>query len=459
MRVSLMSMLSITAVVLGALHGKLSHDANVAAGLDDEPRLTRPGGRDQPKPGDTTNDDTKTGGPGTAAGAIKADYEDISADLARAESLLRPETFDEAERLLTELLERDAAPSSLEKARTLRGEVRLLRALTIIIPRHSFASGDDLEVVTLADGKDHLARVEDAGKEEITVKLQDGRSLRMRKARLRGRTPLAGAAFRERLERELKLRTEALGAEANPVEIYRTVVTWCLEFGLEDPAIKHLRAALRKPSAGVLVDLFCEGDVQVHRRTQAALAGLDQLAMLDRRRSFSRIRRAARTPGSTTDDETGSTTGGASSTTDGRPSDKRPTTGGSEGRPTTGGTEQGGDATTEPDAGPIDEPAPVPEDPRPKPRIDRTADLQKEAKWVKADKLYQQGIRLYRTSFSGSANQNFETVKRSRQFFEQAQMLLIELSETPEWEDDATLEQRAVEIQQLIYDCIKRGKV
>ena len=38
-------------------------------------------------------------------------------------------------------------------------------------------------------------------------------------------------------------------------------------------------------------------------------------------------------------------------------------------------------------------------------------------------------------------------------------MLLIELSETPEWEDDATLEQRAVEIQQLIYDCIKRGKV
>jgi len=409
-----MTILSIFAVLAGGAHGALSHkrrqplpDQKPPAQVPSQPGPELPpAGLASPAlpPAPVAKPKPKPPEPEI----------DIAAELAAAKEFIAKAALPSAGRALDQAQGKMPGPKGRVAVSELRDELALLRTLTAIVPTNAFADASNIYAVRLPAGDLVVAKVPNAADEKaesLTIKLRDGRQLSIRRSRIQSIKPVAPQEFRRIVMRELRARERELGKDPNPVEAFRTVVSFCLEYGMRVKAMTVLQAALRKPAGSVLVALFCEVEARRHRRTQARLAGIKEPNLLaalsiDRPEPVSVNEPSAPPP----------------------------------------------ELTPSPSA-----PAPAPQArPQPKPIRDKP-DVMEDSRWTKAGALYKRGIDIYRGSFSGSSKSVQKKIHSALKVFQDAQDLLAALSE--QFEDDQTVERRAVEIQQLIYDCLKRQKI
>lgn len=422
MRSTVTTVLAVLALAGGAIHGKLDHDK--ALGRHSKDHDTDPskdqGGAKSDKP--------------------KADVPDISPQLKSIQELIEAGDFEDAEGQIKQLLDNpELGAQNYAHAQNARQELALVRSLTSIVPEHPFANGAQLFAVKLPSGNTVVAKVLSAPKaERLSLLLQDGRQLGVARKRIQKLEALGQNDFQKILDGELKARKKELGKDPNPVEIYRTIVTYCLEYKMRKRAITALRGALSQPSGGVLIDLFCEQASHGFHRAQARMSGVTDLAMLDQIERNAKLK-PSRIPDSPDEQ---------ANTNDQPNNEPKP--------------EPQPEPQNTPETGPNTEPQKTPED---KPVVARKPKSKKknlnvlnEPLWKEADLIYRSGIREYRSSMRGSAKRVAAAIKKSRALFEKAQQKLEPLWEG-KYEDDPTLERRLVELSQLIYDCVKREKI
>jgi len=291
---------------------------------------------------------------------IRACICELAAELAAAKEFIAKAALPSAGRALDQAQGKMPGPKGRVAVSELRDELALLRTLTAIVPTNAFADASNIYAVRLPAGDLVVAKVPNAADEKaesLTIKLRDGRQLSIRRSRIQSIKPVAPQEFRRIVMRELRARERELGKDPNPVEAFRTVVSFCLEYGMRVKAMTVLQAALRKPAGSVLVALFCEVEARRHRRTQARLAGIKEPNLLaalsiDRPEPVSVNEPSAPPP----------------------------------------------ELTPSPSA-----PAPAPQArPQPKPIRDKP-DVMEDSRWTKAGALYKRGIDIYRGSFSGSS--------------------------------------------------------
>jgi hypothetical protein len=398
MRGTSFRVLATLALIAGAVHGKLHYDKQRGQVVVMERRGPAPGEEATPRRAESRRRSA-----------------DVSVPLVRAAELLDAGSFDEADDVLAQALATGPRAEQRTVALNLAGESALLRALSVIIPKHPFADGQSLYRVTLPAGQAVVGRVEGAlDGEFIDLQLEDGRQLRPRRERLKGLEAFGAKKFVARQQRELRRRETKLGPRASALEIYRMLVGHCLEFGLQARAVEFLRRALALPAGGVLIDLFCEGELRAYRQTQARIAGITDLEMtvaVAGPEVEMGVRRAPRIESQEVAPVSASPGGDAK---------------GAQAEPPTNATQ-------------------------------KASPLLAAPQWHKADELYRRGLAIYRRSFRGTATQKSEAVTRSKVIFEKAQDALKAIEER--FSNDQVFERRAVELQQLLYDCLKRQSI
>lgn len=416
MKGSAISLLSVLAILGGAVHGKIAHDKEVSAKK-------------------TKNKDPNTDS-SNSKDAIDQPVEDPivkrklkpDPNVTAARKLLDQGQFNVARRKFEDAIERDLVAEDYTVAQQGLAEIQLYKSLMEVIAEHPFADGKGLYDVILPSGAEVTAKILGNPKgDRITLKIRDGRQLGVSKTRLKKLNLISKSDFQKQVEKELAYRVAELGEKQNPVELYRVVVSYCLEYRMRDKAFNYLKAALSKPNGSVLIDLFCDGDTRAYHRAQARMAGITDLAMLD------------------------------------AIEDKSPVF---------------EEREPEPDNGPPPEtkPEPTPEVKRPekktkvrtpaKPRkrvykpkrVSRAKELRAEQSWKKADSLYRQGLKEYRNSLRGSTASQAKSIAKARSLFEKGLEYIYELQDKEIYEEEPALDKRGVELQQMIYDCQKRQK-
>lgn len=316
--------------------------------------------------------------------------------------------IDEAQNLLRAIPVGSRQSLLARKIRLALDKVRLFRELTEIVPRHQFVDGQDLYLLGLPKGESVIARIR-GGTDlpRLKMALRDGRRIDMKKSRLRTIEQLSKEAFLELTRREYEARLEKLGDDPRPVSLFRTVIAFCLEFGLREEAFKHLQQALKKPAGGILIDLFCESDLAALHRAHADFAGVSEIGMSEivssdeigeRERIF---RDEAKTANLTES--------------------------GLQDRPQI--------------ATPKKKANPVLSDPF----------------WKELDRFYLAGLRVYRRSLSADSDSEQALIAQARELFQKAQESLYKLDS--KFPDNPIIERRGQDLQQLIYDCVKRDKL
>jgi hypothetical protein len=416
MKGSAITFLSVIAIIGGALHGKMDHDKEMTS------KRRKNNNRIAKKKKSQKSSDKFSN-----KKVILAPKEPDK-DVDKGRKLLDEGRFLDAKERFRIAMGRELSAEDYADAQQGLAEVELYKSLMDVIAEHPFADGQDLYSVILPSGSPVTAKIlNDPKAERLTLKIRDGRQLTVQRKRLKKLAAINKASFKTQLVKELDFRTAELGRNPNPVEIYRTIVSYCLEYRLRTRAISYLKLALSKPSGSVLIDLFCDGDTRVFHRAQARMAGITDLAMLEQI--------DARAPVFDEPEPRRSNPGPKAQQSDpevAKTPDPEP------------------EVEVQPQANPK---------PRRKKRPNYSNDLRAEPKWQKADAYYRKGITIYRQSLRGSSAFKAKTIKQSRELFEKASELIFELSEVKKYSDEPTLDRRAVEIQQLIYDCIKRQKI
>lgn len=417
MKGSAISFLSILAILGGAVHGKIAHDKEVSAkkSKTDDPNSDSP--KKVEDPGDSKSDPVKVKN-------IEPDPE-----VTAARKLLDQGQLKEARSKFEDAIERDLVAEDYSVAQQGLAEINLFKSLMEVIAEHPFADGKGLYEVVLPSGSRVTAKILGQPKgDRLTLKIRDGRQLAVSRKRLKKMSLISKSDFQKQCENELNYRIAEIGEKQNPVELYRVVVSYCLEYRMRDKAFAYLKAALSKPNGSVLIDLFCDGDTRAFHRAQARMAGVTDLAMLDAIEEKSPVFEE-REP-------------------------KR-------------------DNNTEPETSPDPDPKPEAREetkqPTPTPkarprkkykpkRVSRANELRGEAAWKKADSLYRQGLKEYRNSLRGTKASQARSIAKARSLFEEGLSYIYELQDKDVYADEPALDKRGVEFQQMIYDCQKRQK-
>ncbi|MDF1664192.1 MAG: hypothetical protein P1V97_20655 [Planctomycetota bacterium] len=414
MKGSAISLLSVLAILGGAVHGKFAHDNEVSA------KKTKKSDPNTDTPNPKVNNDASGKDPSTNL-ALEPDPRVIA-----ARKLLDRGQFQEAKLKFEDAIEGNLVAEDYTVAQQGLAEIQLYKSLMEVIAEHPFADGKGLYEVILPSGNRVTAKVLGNPKgDRITLKVRDGRQLSVSKKRLKKMDLITKSAFRSQVEEELGFRVAEIGEKQNPVELYRVVVSYCLEYRMKDKAFSYLKAALSKPNGSVLIDLFCDGDTRAYHRAQARMAGITDLAMLDEIEEKSPVfEKDLPEPDDTPPPER---------TPDREPEVKQPT------------------ETPKPRVKKPKKPY------RPK-RVSRAKEMRAENAWKRADILYRQGLKEYRNSLRGTTASQAKSIAKARSLFEKGLSYIYELQDKEIYEEEPALDKRGVELQQMIYDCQKRQK-
>jgi hypothetical protein len=338
-------------------------------------------------------------------------------EIARGDAFAEEGQFRYAEALYRNLesqLGDDRSDIALRIRRRLeasRRRVVLFRSLvgSRHIPRHPFADHRDLLEIQVREGElagVHVVRLVRAEEDAFIFAFRDGRERPVPRAWLARQRPLEEKEYLEMLRTEVEQKRAELGDAPSALDVFR-LAFFCFVNGAETVGVPLLRHSLAMPGGGTIIDMFAPGEElrPLHRarvELVMAMAGRDDF-------------RGAATP-----------------------------------EPLVA-------ALPEPDPVSFDDPIEEPSPGSAPASAGGGSDIEARPQWIAANDAYWKGLVLFRRCFGLPAGQAAVGLKEARDFFLRAQETLMEIAD--DFAEDATLEQRMMELQKLIYDCQKRQGV
>jgi hypothetical protein len=314
----------------------------------------------------------------------------------------------------------------------------VLHSLTRNIRPNPFSDGNNLKLMKLKNRNDLVVRILKRGGEGISFRLANGIESMLPLDEVAEIRDLGLDEWRKRLQTELEDKLDRANP-SSPLDLYR-VAFFCMEYDLRVEAVPLLERALAQRHAEILIDTFCDGDLNRLKYEWFVSRG-DKAG----------ARRFALAAGIKVDHPSRSGGSGGGDPGPG-PREREPRGEGSSGQEPlreeahgeepgpgeSGGKKPGGDRPSSPPEG------------------HRSEDLRSSPLFRKAQTYYRQGLRHYRRSLPGMPGAEKE-LKAAKKLFEEVKRLYVELQR--QYPASSEIEERMVDLNVLLYDCIKRTGV